>query len=332
MKIHSHRTSLVLIALSMTSAIVGQVWAKEGEEHAQASDNALSQSKELDEILVEANEPRYVAPTFRDRIGRIWAPVYLNGKGPFRMVLDTGANSSAIIEPIAKVLNIPIVQTSKVQLRGATGTAMVPIITIDSLEVGELQIKDTRLPIVPAVFGGADGLLGSSGFTDKRIFIDFKNDKIRITRSHMEAAPFGYGRIPLKIGKYQLPMFDLMVGSTKTKAILDTGAQQTAGNLALREALSKRRKTQGPFDVVGVTLDVARVEAMATPSIYLPGATIHNMQVTFGNMYIFEHWDLIKEPAIIIGMDLIGAFDQVIIDYKLRELYIRARTSEPKVR
>ena len=40
------------------------------------------------EIVVEAPEPRFVAPTRRDKIGRIWAPVMINGHGPFRMVLD----------------------------------------------------------------------------------------------------------------------------------------------------------------------------------------------------------------------------------------------------
>ena len=28
-----------------------------------------------EEVVVSAPEPRYVAPTLRDRIGRIWAPV-----------------------------------------------------------------------------------------------------------------------------------------------------------------------------------------------------------------------------------------------------------------
>jgi len=38
---------------------------------------------ELTEVMVEAREPRYVSPTKRDQIGRIWAPVMINGRGPF---------------------------------------------------------------------------------------------------------------------------------------------------------------------------------------------------------------------------------------------------------
>ena len=49
-----------------------------------------------EEVIVTAPEPRYVAPTLRDRIGRVWAPVYINGQGPLRLVLDTGASTSAV--------------------------------------------------------------------------------------------------------------------------------------------------------------------------------------------------------------------------------------------
>ena len=60
--------------------------------------------EELTEIMVEAPEPRYVAPTKRDQIGRIWAPVMINGQGPFRLVLDTGASHSAITALVAMAL------------------------------------------------------------------------------------------------------------------------------------------------------------------------------------------------------------------------------------
>jgi predicted aspartyl protease len=75
----------------------------------------------LAEILVEAREPRYVAPTRRDQIGRIWAPVFINGRGPFRLVLDTGASHSAITAMVALALGIPTDQSPPVTLRGVTG-------------------------------------------------------------------------------------------------------------------------------------------------------------------------------------------------------------------
>src|ERR1700688_2843456 len=63
-------------------------------------------SGQLPDVLIEAPEPRFVAPTRRDKIGRIWAPVTINGKGPFRLVRDTGAGRSAAPSQRAEILGI----------------------------------------------------------------------------------------------------------------------------------------------------------------------------------------------------------------------------------
>src|ERR1700678_4426856 len=95
-------------------------------------------SDDLSEILVQASEPRFVAPTTRDQIGRIWAPVWINGRGPYRMVLDTGANHSGVTSQIAEILGIPLDGSPPVLLRGVTGLKKVPTIRVDTLTVGDL--------------------------------------------------------------------------------------------------------------------------------------------------------------------------------------------------
>src|SRR3954452_16113980 len=87
----------------------------------------------LEEIVITAREPRYVAPTTRDRIGRIWAPVSINGKGPYRLVLDTGASRSAVTQQVAEELRLPV-SANSVRLRGVTGTAVTSTVKVDTLE------------------------------------------------------------------------------------------------------------------------------------------------------------------------------------------------------
>ena len=120
---------------------------------------AVAQGSSSPEVLIEANEPKYVAPTLRDRIGRIWAPVMINGKGPFRLVLDTGASHSAIISRVADTLGVAA-QTDPILRRGVTGAAVVPAVHVDRMEVGDLLIEPSTLPIVADAFGGAEGVLG----------------------------------------------------------------------------------------------------------------------------------------------------------------------------
>ncbi|HTE42130.1 MAG TPA: aspartyl protease family protein, partial [Steroidobacteraceae bacterium] len=133
-------------------------------------------------VVVEDEGPRYVAPNTLDRIGRIWAPVTIDGKGPYRLVLDTSGNSSAVIPAVVTSLGATA-RSEQVKLIGVTGTALVPVIHVSSMEVGELALGSAKLPVVADVFGGAEGVLGPKALADKRLFIDFRNDQIRITRS-----------------------------------------------------------------------------------------------------------------------------------------------------
>jgi predicted aspartyl protease len=314
------RITPLLIALLLASPALAEM-----TETFAPIDPTTPLTTQLPSVIVEAPEPRYVAPTLRDRIGRIWAPVMINGKGPFRLVLDTGANSSAILPSVAQSLGIPIHDAKQVMLHGVTGSAIVPTINVDSLEIGDLYVDGARLPIVADVFGGAEGILGGKGLSDKRILIDFGNDEIKIARSRGQAAPMGFATLPIKLLSGQLLMIEIRIGNIRTKAILDTGAQQTLGNSSLREALLRRPREGTETKVVGVTLDVASGQSIAVPPIALGSIEVHNMHVTFGDMYIFDQWKMTHDPAILIGMDVIGVLDTLVIDYKMREVHMRPR-------
>jgi predicted aspartyl protease len=281
------------------------------------------------EVVVEATEPKYVAPTLRDRIGRIWAPVLINGKGPYRLVLDTGASHSAIISRVADSLGIAASQADPVMVRGVTGSAIVPAVRVDRLEVGDLLIQPTTLPIVADVFGGAEGVLGREGMPDKRIFADFGKDRLVISHSHRERAAAGFTAVPLKLSRAGLLVANVRVGSVWTQAIIDTGAQQTVGNLALRDALTKYPpKDATPEDIIGVTLDLQRGNTITAPPIGIGSLTLRRARITFADMFLFEHLKLTHEPTMMLGMDVLGSFDILIIDYRLKEMQIRLR-NEP---
>ncbi len=266
------------------------------------------------EVLVEAPEPLYVAPTLRDRIGRIWAPVLINGKGPFRLVLDTGASHSAIIARVADRLGIDARASETVLLRGFTGSAVVHKIHVERMEVGELLTLSTDL------------LLGREALFDKRILADFGRDRLIISRSHQERARPGFTTVPLKLILGGLLATDVRVGPIHARAIIDTGAQRTIGNLALRDALMRHRDRKlTTEDIIGVTLDMQRGENVATPPIAFGTLLIRGGSVTFGDMYLFEHWKLTREPTLMIGMDVLGLLDVLIVDYRMRELQIRTR-------
>jgi len=275
--------------------------------------------------MVQTTEPRYVSPTRRDRIGRIWAPVLIDGKGPYRMVLDTGANRSAITTRAAHSLgNVPV-ETSTI-VTGFTGTAVVPTLHVNSLEVGDLLIGPSDLPVLMDVFGGAQGVLGIEGLQNKRIYADFTHDHLEITLSHGERAKMGFVVVPLTQTPSGLLVADVRVGTVRAKAIIDTGAQGTIGNLALRHALMRvPPRNATPEEIVGVTLDVQKGDLLLAPDIDFGNLQVKGAHITFGDMYLFQHWKLTREPTLTLGMDLLGSFDVLIIDYNRHELQIRSR-------
>ena len=279
----------------------------------------------LQELTVRADEPRFVAPTRRDRIGRIWAPVLINGQGPFRLVLDTGATHSAVTAKVAEALGLPPQYPGTITLRGATGTVKVPAIPIETLEVGELLMLPKRLPIVPDALGGAEGILGTDGLMDKRITIEFRHDKITIMRSRNERALPGYVTVPIKFMRGRLLVVDAWLGGVRTKAIIDTGGQATLGNVSLRDALARHRsQLRGvPDQVTGATLDVQTGDRISTPAIMMGDIMVRNSAMTFADFAIFQYWKMTDEPTMLIGMDVLGLIETLVIDYRRQELQVK---------
>jgi predicted aspartyl protease len=295
---------------------------------AQGAAGAEIAPPQVAEVLVTAPEPRYVAPTLRDRIGRIWAPVFIDGQGPLRLVLDTGATSVALTRDAATLLGLPVDRARQVRLRGTTGSTVVPQVEVRQLEIGDFLVENQRVILVDDAFGGADGVLATRLLNDRRIYVEFRRDRIEITRSRNQPAPLGFSTIPVKFASRQVPWVEAWMGPVKVKAIIDTGAQQSIGNLALRVALAAaRRRAMELRDegVIGVTGDVQEGQSAAVPTIRLGNVQVSNARVNFVDLHIFEHWRMLDEPAMLIGMDVIGVFDTFILDYRRRELQLLPR-------
>jgi hypothetical protein len=243
-------------------------------------------------------------------------------------VLDTGATHSAIIPRVVDKLGIPVSAASNIRVTGVTGTAVVPTIAVKRFEFGELSVDSTVLPVVADVFGGAEGVLGTEGLSDKRIKIDFAHDTVVILRSRGALDTAGVATLPLRQLRDHLLSLDIRVANVRAKAIIDTGAQITIGNTALRNVLMRHNpKDMQKAEVQGVTLDVATGDSMRAPPIYVGPLIFQGMNITYGDMYIFDRWKLNDEPVLVLGMDVLGTVDLLVIDYRLRQLQMRLRRS-----
>ena len=112
---------------------------------------------------------------------------------------------------------------------------------------------------------------------------------------------------------------DASVDQTPVVAFLDSGAQSTVGNLALynrvrinAEVLAPRQETL----ILSATDQTAIGVVGSIPALRLGGVIIETTRGAFADLHAFEIWDLIKRPAILIGMDVMRHFEWVEMDYK----------------
>jgi hypothetical protein len=268
-------------------------------------------------------EPLFAAPTRLDRIGRVMAEVMVNGKGPFRFVIDTGASRSTLAPHLAKSLGLTQAGRN-VMLNGVTGVAEVPTVIVDTLDIGALQFKNQHLPVIfTSIMGNADGILGVAGFGDQRIDVDFKRDRVTVAPSNGRRPHYSLVTTRVERNENGLMIFDVRIGRRiKAKAVLDTGAERTLGNLALQQALNRGRKNREPVSAVvhGATPDIADGDVQEIKQANIGDMTLTNLEVIFADFHVFKLWGLDKEPAMLIGMDMIGVLERLVIDYRRNEV------------
>jgi predicted aspartyl protease len=276
-------------------------------------------------------EALYAAPTREDRSGRIHAAVEINGKGPYRFIVDTGANSSALAPQVADELALPPAVGGVVEVHGVTGAAMLPAVHVESLRAGGIVLPPATLPLLPGdIFAGADGILGVAGIQQMRLDVDFARDRVEISPSSGRRAPAGYLTVRASLWQGGLLLVDGRVGNVPTKVVIDTGAERTMGNMQLRDALHNRaqRGKEADATVHGATPGVGEATYFRVPRIRIGPAQLVDLPVTFGELYVFQLWGLTEEPALVVGMDVLGRLERFVIDYKRQEFQMKSSESK----
>src|SRR5579872_2770442 len=73
-------------------------------------------------------------------------PVMINGKGPFNLILDTGATGTVITSDLAKEIGIRA--GAQTQAHGVTGAVAASKAEVESLAVGDAQVSDQAITII----------------------------------------------------------------------------------------------------------------------------------------------------------------------------------------
>lgn len=272
-----------------------------------------------------------------DAVSRMTLAVMVNGSGPYRFVVDTGANRSVLSTEVATALGLE--PSGRAMVHGIAGVLPSPTVRVQTLGIGGLISRRVSMPVLDRRFLGADGLLGVDVMANRRAILDFRGQTFTLAAGD---DPRNFAAVP-QIGRSatdaivvqarhrfgQLTIVDAEIGGVKLTAFLDSGAENTVGNPALRDALLGRGALNERFaqvELVSATGQLAAGEVATVPPLRLGGVRLGNMACVFADLHTFRIWDLDDRPALLIGVDVMRHFDSIELNF--RERLVKFRSSQ----
>ena len=252
---------------------------------------------------------------------RLFIDVTVNDQGPFRFLVDSGADRSAIATGLAGRLKLPA--GGPVRLQGMAGTATVATVVIDRLGLGKSEIGNIRAPTLAERDLGAQGLIGIDALAEQRLLLDF--DARTITVQDARVAPVNQAGeivVTARLRKGQLIITQAGIDDTRISAVIDTGSEVTLANMALRRKLFGTRPQRDPrtITLVSVTGQTLQAEAVTLRRIRIGGVYLDNVVVAFADAPPFRLFGLDKQPALFLGSDLLKSFHRVSLDFRNRKV------------
>jgi Aspartyl protease len=262
--------------------------------------------------------------TGRDMTGRVIAPVFVNERGPFRFIVDTGANRSVLSTALAA--KIGAVPDGVADVHGVTGVRTAPMARVASLRTGALSLRGVSLPVLDTdMLGSADGMLGVQGMESMRLEIDNRRRTLVVTPSSAKPPPADFSvRAQFRFGNLACAQGKL--GPLSLPVIFDTGADVALANPALRDWVAAKRGARAPL--AGSRLSSAASaeiiqSGIAIRAIALEGCKVERIAAAVGDFHIFRIWNLSDQPALVLGMQVLESLAAFSIDYGRRLILLK---------
>ena len=262
--------------------------------------------------------PVDVVSASKDLHDRMTVPVRIGQAGPFDFLVDTGSERTVLAQGIAMRLKLPT--TGQGLLIGVAGTQLVDLVEVREINLGRRSFYDLTAPLLEEHNIGADGIIGLDSLQDQRVLLDFDKNRMAIG----DAATLGGNRgydivVQARRRSGQLIMTNALVDGVRTDIVIDTGSDSSMGNRALQRALSKRRKggTTQLLSVTGqsITADISLVRELKLGSI-----SMNNSVLVFADSPAFDKLEMVKRPAMFMGMNHLRLFHRVAIDFSTRRI------------
>jgi predicted aspartyl protease len=254
-----------------------------------------------------------------DRQSRLTVPVHIEGHGPFRFMIDTGAQRTVLSTALAERLALR--QGPQIRVVGIVQEAQVPSAWVRDLDLGQLNLKRMQVPLLERAHMGADGIIGTDTLQDQRVLLDFDREQIRIGGSEFPGANDSY-EIVVRARRHsgQLIMTDARIDGIRVAVVIDTGAETSVGNRALQTALGRRGSSFTSVRIESVTGHTILAEVGTAERLRLGDVVVTNPAIAYTDTPAFSELGLDARPALFLGMREMRVFRRVAIDFSSRRV------------
>ncbi len=256
---------------------------------------------------------------------RMTVEVLVNRRGPFRFLVDSGADSSVVGLRIAHQIQLPA--GTPVILNSMTASARVQRVLVDELSLGPSTIRNLELPALLERDLGGDGIVGIDALAGQRLMMDFEKRVIKVEDARRPARMLdGEIVVTARRRRGQLILTQVRAAGLPVEAVIDTGSEITIGNLALRDKLIRKNRdkftTVAATGVTGVTMNL---QVAHIGELRLGKVTLRNVPMAFADVPPFQVFGLSDQPALLLGTDLLETFRRVSLDFRARKVRFQLR-------
>ncbi len=282
-------------------------------------------------LILDDDNAAFVTPLKTGSDGHIIVPAMVNGHGPFRFAVDTGASISVLFDTTVDQMDIDLSEGQRVVIQGMVGTGSFPVVTIAELTIGNESWTNARVALITANDATSDefdGILGVDFLRRYAVGVSERDHAVRLYPPQLvsERSYRGWTSVPmqeLQIGSRDSTAYtiSLHISEVKIPAMLDLGAGSnlmnwhTARKIGVRPNSPERgAEISGALETVPVVAEL-EVDELRIENIYWRKSTF-----VVSDFPIFEALDLDDRLVAIIGPSLFNERDFVIDFERMRML------------
>jgi predicted aspartyl protease len=265
--------------------------------------------------------------TRKDGSGRAVALIKVNGQGPFRFILDTGANRSVLSQSLATRLGLA--HSGVDMVHSVDGAELAKLVNVDSLSFGALRLSGGETPVLDSpMLDGEHGLLGVDGMAGRLLHVDFTKHCVEIYEHAAQLPMNGWLSVPARIRFGSMLMVRGEIMGVPVNVLIDTGSNISLANERFRDSLrdvGARSIEYHNGHAFTFGRPIVLEQRVWTPRLSLGRTIVDSVNAYIGDFHIFDLWGLQDEPTLLIGMDVLVRSREMAIDYEKGVVHFRKR-------